>query len=449
MRLHRRGRREATQVLRRSAIWLILLCALTGAAHASTLCVNAPGVVALTDNRGVEIIENGRFESMFTVRDGALYAAGRRGAYRLYDAGGQPLGDVEFSMIDDVGDTLLFRQGELYGAMRPTGELLLPARWTQLTPNGAGGWLALESDPLDEQADEIIHIDGQGGARPTGVYCAGGLSRVSGSRMPFVNGDGRYGALDDGGAIAVEPAWLYMGEYANGLAKVAGLEGMGVIDGGGRAVIAPGFRWLERSAAMIAAWDGENVEIYGPGGGRRRARLSGKVREVALVGDCLAVIYDGRTCLYDANGKMLCQSNGIVCYAPGTRGQLVASDGAWGEKCQYLVNPDGSKASGAFRQLLPLCAERYAFMEMTGEAYESEVLGAVQTAWDYSTCRYGLMDARGRILLSAKYREIRALSSDRLLLIGEDRTQISDRNGVVMKTWITPETAESSREAAE
>ena len=62
-------------MLRRSAIWLILLCALTGAAHASTLCVNAPGVVALTDNRGVGIIENGRFESMFTVRDGALYAA--------------------------------------------------------------------------------------------------------------------------------------------------------------------------------------------------------------------------------------------------------------------------------------------------------------------------------------------------------------------------------------
>jgi hypothetical protein len=59
------------------------------------------------------------------------------------------------------------------------------------------------------------------------------------------------------------------------------------------------------------------------------------------------------------------------------------------------------------------------------------------------------MDSRGRILISARYREIRALSSDRLLLIGDDRVQVADRNGVVMKTWITAGVAESSREAAE
>jgi hypothetical protein len=86
---------------------------------------------------------------------------------------------------------------------------------------------------------------------------------------------------------------------------------------------------------------------------------------------------------------------------------------------------------------------------MRGEAYESEVLGQSQTAWNYGECRYGLMDGRGRILTSAKYRQIRALSGDRLLLIGDERVQIADRNGVVMKTWIIPEGAESSREAAE
>lgn len=435
-------------MLRRTAIWL-LLCMLIGVAHASSLCVNAPGVVALTDNRGVEVIENGRFEALFTVRDGALYAAGRRGAYRLYDVAGRPLGDVEFSMIDDVGEALLFRQGAFYGAMSAAGEIVIPAQWTQLTPNGAGGWLALESDPLDEQPDEIVCIDAQGEARQTGVYCVGGLSRVSGGRMPYLDSDGRYGALDESGAIAVEGNWLYMDSFSNGLAKVAGQEGMGVIDSGGRVVIGPVFRWLERSAAMIAAWDGENIEIYGPRGGQRRARLPGRALEIALTGDYLAVVYDGRTCLYNAYGRLLRQSQGAVSYAPGTRGQLIASDGSWGEKCQQLVNPDGSKASGMFQQLLPLCAERYAFLEMKGEDYESEVLGTVQTAWDYAGCRYGLMDGRGRILISAKYREIRALSSDRLLLIGDDRTQIADRNGVVMKTWITPETTESSREAAE
>ena len=247
----------------------------------------------------------------------------------------------------------------------------------------------------------------------------------------------------------MEPVWQYMGPYSNGLAKVAGPEGMGLVDVNGRAVIAPTFRWLERSAAMIAAWDGANLDIYGPRGGQRRARLSGKVREIALAGDDLVVSYEGRTCLYDANGRLLAQSDGHTAYTAGTRGQLIASGGAWGEKCQWLVNPDGSKASGMFQQLLPLCAERYAFLVMPGEAYESEALGRAQTAWSYGECRYGLMDSRGRILTAAKYREIRALGSDRLLLIGDDRTQLADRNGVVMKTWITPEGAESSREAAE
>ncbi|MBQ6347763.1 MAG: WG repeat-containing protein [Clostridia bacterium] len=434
---------------RRTAIALALICMLACGAQAATLCVNAPGVVVLADDRGAEKTENGRFESAFVVREGALYAAGRKGAYSLFDAQGQPLGDAQFSMIEDVGHALLFSSDHLYGAMSPDGEILLEPRWTQLTPDGSGGWLALAGDPLDEHADEIIHIDGTGTEKKTGVYCTDGLSPVSDGRMPFMNADGRYGALDAGGAVAVSPVWQYMGAYSNGLAKVAGPEGMGLIDISGRTVIAPTLQWLERSAAMIAAWDGTNLDVYGPRGGQRRARLSGKIQEIALAGDDLVVTYEGRTCLYDVNGRLLAQDGGGVSYTEGTRGQLIASNGQWGEKCQWLVNPDGSKASGLFQQLLPLCAERYAFLEMPGEAYESQALGRTQTAWNYGECRYGLMDGRGRIITSAKYREIRAVSGDRLLLIGDDRVQLADRNGVVMKTWIMPEGAEANREAAE
>ena len=437
-------------MLRRTTVWLTMLCVLAGSARAAALlCVNAPGVVALTDNRGVEIVENGRFDSIFVVREDQLFAAGKRGAYRLYDAVGQPMGDVQFSMIHDTGDALLFRVGHLYGAMNATGEVLVLPEWTQLTPDGIGGWLALNSDPLDEQPDEIIHIDGEGTRKPTGVYCAGGLGEVLGGRMIFTDSEGHFGAVNAIGGLAAPPTWQFMSPYANGLAKVAGQEGMGVVDGSGRTVIAPSYRWLERSATMIAAWDGSNVDIYGPQGGQRRVRLSGKVREVALAGDDLVVTYEGRTCLYDAYGRLLKQDAGNLDYMTGSRGQLIASNGAWGEKCQWLVNPDGSKASGMFQQLLPLCAERYAFLEMAGEAYDSVVLGRAQMAWNYGNCRYGLMDARGRILIRARYREVRALSSDRLLLIGDDRVQIADRNGVVMKTWITPEGSESSSEANE
>ena len=436
-------------MFKRIALWVMLLTALAVNARAATLCVNTPGVVALTDGRGVEIIENGRFESVFAVREGELYAAGQRGAYRLYNAQGKLMSAVVFSMIDDTGASLRYRSGGLYGAMSASGETLLQPRWTQLVPDGKGGWLALESDPLDEQPDEIIHIEASGLEKQTGVYCSDGLGDVAGGRMPFVDADGRYGVLDADGGIVVSPAWQYIGPYSNGFAKVASQEGLGIIDGSGRAVIAPSYRWLERSDAMIVGWDGTNVDIYGPRAGQRRARLMGKVQELSLVGDCLVVGYEARTCLYDGNGRLLSQNEGDVDHAAGTRGQLIASNGAWGERCQWLVNPDGTRASGMFQQLLPLCAERYAFLEMPGKAYQSQALGRIETAWNYRDFRYGLMDSRGRILISARYREIRALSSDRLLLVGDDRVQIADRNGVVMKTWITPAGAESSREAAE
>lgn len=435
---------------RKMLIWLAVLGLLAGAAQAATLlCVNAPGVVALTDNRGVEIIENGRFESIFTVREGQLYAAGKRGDYRLFDGTGKQLGDVSFSMIDDTGNMLVYRTGHLFGVMNDAGEVLMEPGWTQLTPDGQGGWMALKSDPLDEQPDEIMHIDGTGAVKQTGVYCSGGLSPVSGDRMPYLDSEGRYGVMNADGAILVTPAWQYVSRYSNGLASVAGPEGMGMIDGNGRVIIAPSYARIVRSAAMIAAWDSSGVEIYGPRGGRRRVRLPGRARDVAVVGDNLVVNYGSRTCLYDRHGRLLMQSNGAVNYAAGTRGQLIASNGAWGERCQWLVNPDGSKASGMFQQLLSLCAERYAFMEMKGEVYDSEVLARSQTAWNYGECRYGLMDARGRILTTAKYREISALSAERLLLVGDDRVQIADRNGVVMKTWIKPEGSESSAEANE
>ena len=85
-------------MFRRIALWMLLLVALAVKAGAATLCVNAPGVVALTDGRGAEIIENGRFESVFAVREGELYAAGRRGAYRLYNAQGKLMSAVVFSI---------------------------------------------------------------------------------------------------------------------------------------------------------------------------------------------------------------------------------------------------------------------------------------------------------------------------------------------------------------
>jgi len=425
-------------MLKKSIALLALMAIAPGAALASSaLCVNVPGVVALTDSRGSELLENGRFEDIFPVREDALYAAGSGGDYRLYDALGQPLGDITFSMIDDAGDALVYRVGTRYGALDPAGGELLPARWTQLTPDGAGGWLALEDDPFDEQPDELIHIDASGTAAATGVRVAGGLSPVVDGRMPFVDEDGRFGAVNALGAVAIGATWLYLGPFSDGLAKARGPEGLGLVDAGGRPVVPPVYAWLERSRAMVAAMRDGGLDVFGPHGGQRRFTLPGPIVEAAMVGEALAVNYGDRTCLYDAAGGQLARFDAGTVLAPGCGGQFVASGGAWGEACQWLVDPDGSPASGRFQQILPLGASRYAFLVMEGIEYYSAELGRVQSSWDYAGGCYGLLDDRGRVLLPAQYREIRALGDDRLLLVGEEEVLLTDRDGATIRVWAT------------
>ena len=122
-------------------------------------------------------------------------------------------------------------------------------------------------------------------------------------------------------------------------------------------------------------------------------------------------------------------------YAEGLNGQLIASDGAWGEACQRLVDPDGSDASDGFQRILTLCGGRYAYMTMGGAEYYSDDLDSVQSSWDYESVRYGLMDGAGNALLPAGYRQILVAGDERLVLVGEDFVALSDLDGHVIRRW--------------
>ena len=137
-------RRWEVRQMRYRLVAILVALLLAGSAMAEELlCVAAPGVTALVDESGAERIPNGRYEEIFPVRDGMLYAVGRRGEYRLCDGDGRLLGDVSFGMISDEGDCLIYRDGPLYGALDARGEVLLEAAWSQLTSAGASGMTAL------------------------------------------------------------------------------------------------------------------------------------------------------------------------------------------------------------------------------------------------------------------------------------------------------------------
>lgn len=425
----------ARRVFRRIMALAAALMALAALACAETLCLVAPEIVALTDGEGNVLLGGDDIEEVFTVRAGALYAAGARGDYRLYDAEGKPLGQTRFSMIDDAGDCLIYRSGGLFGAMDASGNGLLPAAWTQLVPNGEGGLLALDGDPLDDRPDGIICIDPDGEALPTGVSTASGLSRVLHGRMPYMDPEGRYGATDARGKAVIRPVWRAMSPFEGGVAKVYGDGGAGLIDRDGRELLPPVHRWLERSAALLAAAREDRVEVYGPDGRQRLFAVEGEALEAALVGDALCVSCDDWTRLYGADGRVITEAGPGAVFASGVGGQYIVADGAWGEPCQRLIDPDGSPASGGFQRLLPLCAGRYAFMQMPGTEYYSEDLGGIATSWRYEKARWGIVDAAGGIILPARYLEIRAVGEDRLLLRDGDGAYLTDRDGNVIRAF--------------
>ncbi len=415
--------------------WMALALAgmLLGAARAEgPLCVATDAFTGLVTEAGEEILTG--VEDAFCVREGALYAAGSRGAYRLYDASGTALGDEAFAMIADAGDCLIYRQGGLYGAMDARGSVILPAEWTQLASDGAGGFLALDTDPLDESPDAILRVSRQGEATPTGVMTSMGLSALESGLMPVMTANGRYGAIDARGEWAIQAKWMYLGPFERGRAKVAGPGGMGLIDATGAEVVHAVYEWLARVDGIVAAGKADCIDVFS-GSGAMLYSIKGDYIDASVIGSRLLVRDESGVRLYDEQGAMIGAFGADFNGAPGLNGQLIATEGAWGDAGTWLMDPNGSAASGRFQRILPLAGGRYAFIETPGIAYYSADLDRVQTSWDYDGARCGLMDERGAVLVPARYREICALSGDRLLMTADGEALLTDLDGRVVKRW--------------
>ncbi len=431
---------EAWHLFRRIAVISAALIALAVPVHAESLCLVAPEAVALIDESGTVLLGGKTIENVFAVREGALYAAGARGEYRLYDADGDPIGETRFSMIDDEGDCLIFRSHGRFGAMDDAGNIAIPAIWTQLTSNGEGGFLALDGDPLDDRADEIIYIDAAGESLRSGVRTASGLARVLHGRMPCMSPDGLYGATDAKGQTVVSSVWLAMGPFEGGVAKVYGDEGAGLIDRDGDEILPPVCRWIERSASMLVAVCADEVTVYTPDGRKCLFRVEGEDLAAELVGDAVSVSCGAWTRLYAADGSVIAEAAPGTVFAPGAGDRFIAIDGAWGEPCQRLIGSGDDAPSAGFQRLLPLADGRYAYMEMPGTEYYSEDLGRIATSWSYEKARWGLVDASGAVIIPARYLEICALGDSRLLLRDENGASLANLDGEVICSWPPIET---------
>ena len=422
-------------MLRRLAALTLALALMMAAGLAEAYCVSVDGFAALVDENGVELIPPGTCETLFVVRENALFAGGQPGDYRLYDADGNPLGEERFSMIHDDGGPLIYRRDGVCGAMDGFGNILVVPAWTQLVSNGRDGWLAMTGDPLDERADGVLLIDARGELTETGVSTVGGLDWVRDDRMRVTTADGRWGLIDGAGATVVPTEWRHIGEISGGMAVVSADTGRGLIDADGNERLPAVYAWVERGDGIVAALTRDGVlEVYDAGDLSRRFKASG-VEEAALAGGRVSAVTGEENILYSASGEAIYRAQRLASYYPGLNGQVIVADGAWGEACQKLLSPDGGEVSGAYQRILPLRGDRYAWMTMSGRTYYSDDLGALQTSWDYDSMRWGLMDGAGNELTPAEYREIIALGEDRLLLATDGELLFADMDGGVIRRW--------------
>ena len=430
------------------ALMLILLTLTIWSAYAAgPYCVDTEYVVALVNMDGTECIPNGIYENIFCLKSGSLYAAGKSGEYHLFNEKGVQLTEDTFAMARLVGEIIIFRRDGMYGAMDVSGNVLIEPVWRQLIANGDGGFLALDSSPLDDQADEIIYIDNEGKAVFTGNYILSGLRDISDDRMPFMTSDGHYGYLDERGTVVIPASWLYAGDFLEGIACVTGDNGKGMIDTNGNVIIEPIYTYLERGENLVVALSETGEATVFEMEGRSKFNITGEQLQVSVVQNCVVAVDAVETRVYGADGTCLLTASAGAVVSAGLNGQLVIFDGEWGEKCQWLINADGSAASEKYQRILPLAGDRYAYLTMSGTDYYSADLGTLQKSWDYDSLRYGLMDGQGQILLPAEYLEICALDEDRFLLIEAGAVYFADENGQVMRTWTTAEGESASSEA--
>ena len=412
------------------AFWILLggwaLC------EGARYVIDAAGVAALTDAGGAALLED--VETLYAVREGSLYAAGSAGELALYDGDGHPLGEARFDMIADMGDALIFRRDGRYGAMDAAGKVLAEAEWTQLVPCGADAFLALEGDPDDDAADPVLGLRA-GVAADTGYSTLTGLRPFADGRMPFCDGQGRWGCLDMNGALAIPCAFDWIGDYLNGAAIAAKDGRYGMLDANGSWIAEPDHTWMDRGDGIVAGLSQRaGLEVWDSAGRLLYAIPAGDAT-AEIVGDCVALRDGDALRVYNARGRNIYALTPEALVFPGAGGQLIAAVGPWGSASQWLVDPSGVASEARFQRLLPLCADRYGFMTMQGAEYYSEDLNSLQISWDYASARWGLIDGKSRELLPAEYREIRLLNNDRLLLVSDGAVTFADVDGTPIRVW--------------
>lgn len=417
----------------------VLLCILLmlGCAQAA-VSVRMEETAALLDRDSGEIIPPGEFGDIVPLGEG-LFAAERDGLYALMDGAGELRTGNVYSQIRIREGLILAETGGKWGILNADGTERSEFIYSMIVPGNSKNCWALLGDPNDMESDKLYRIDPEGRRHATRIYVRAMNHEASGGLLGIlVPGSGKYGYCDALGRIAIEAKYEYAGRFVNGLAAVVVDGKYGAIDREGRTVIPAEYDFLEisESGFAIAAKNLEAAYVFRPDGSEA-ARYEGEDIYIALVGEGYAVVDSHFLYVYDASGEMLLEAPAGSVVLEGVDGELIISEGMWGEECVYLNGSDRR-----YQNLYPLGNVSgepvYAFMTANVGRYMNDLLGEIQLSTDMDSARYGVVDGEGEILLDSIYLSIENIGEDRLLARTEEEWQVIDLSGSVLWSHAAP-----------
>lgn len=411
----------------------ICLCLLAAGIAEASLCVRLDDGAALLERGGEEIIALGQYEDIVSLGDG-LFAVQEGKKYALIDASGALLTAAQYDEMHVKGDILLARRDGLWGLLSRSGEELTQFEYTKLAAGDGDSFWAVRGNPSDVESDEIYILSAAGEEHASGTYARRMAAEGSEGLLAVSPPDSAlWGYCDETGEMVIPARYSYAGAFYNGRAVVALDGAYALIDASGKAIIADGFDYMEMSESgfVLAARAAEGAWVFDRNGGER-ARYEGEEIVVAPVGDGWSV-FDGEWLwVYDQTGEPRAQLTQYGTASEGLDGQLILSDGAWGEESVYLSGSDEGKR---YQNIYPLGwadgEPVYAYMTANTGRYVNDLLGETQLSTDMDSARYGVIDAAGEICIPARYDQIFYLEDDRFLLRDGEFWQVTDSRGRV------------------
>lgn len=388
----------------------------------------------LASEEGALLTGVGEYQSIEPL-PGGQYAGYKEEGVFLLDGSGIVVGGPYEALFEQDGK-LLIMEGGLLGVL---GEL--PCTHTQIAANGAGGYLAINSDPYDDKPDGVYHIDASGSERATGIRIQYGLCSFSEGLMPVVDAvSGRMGYLNREGEWGITPQFEYAGDFRDGVAEAALVTGTGLIDGKGNWLLTPKYEALGRSGDghMVLAQENRSSIVLLDGKDLATVKTFTGL-DICFFADSeatVAVLYlDDCTRLIGAGGQTLVESglDAVFDLWSETKDRMLVRLGDWGEPCVWLYDMDGRAVAGPWQDAWLLGEGLYAVSEF--EVYESV---DTENAWhSYEMVegseKISVVNAEGETVIPG--RPLISLTMDKdgyLIMESEEGAGAMDRSGKLL-----------------